>query len=249
MSKGRFAAVTAAFRDLARACVSLETAFADLDAEDPAPRARAPKESLPEPSAPVRQKPLKIVPALDGPVPPSAARVLAALRDAAHPLNRQSIAIRSGIAYKSSTLDKALAELRSEGFVETEGGGNSITEAGMGLPMPELPQGSALFEYWLDKVGEGAAPGKVLRAMRTAHRSGQHVLSRMDISVATGIEYKSSTLDKALAKLRALELLQGGGSENRLVGELARAAEVAISVHDRQSGKSVKVDMKGTVVR
>ncbi len=249
MSKGRFAAVTAAFRDLARACVSLETAFADLDAEEPAPRLRVAKEPTEDPPAPGRQRPLKIVPALDGPVTPSAARVLAALRDAAHPLNRQSIAIRSGVAYKSSTLDKALAELRGEGFIETEGGANRITQAGSALPMPELPLGAALFEYWLDKVGESAAPGKVLRAMRTAHRNGQHVLSRMDISVATGIEYKSSTLDKALAKLRSLELLQGGGSENRLVAELARAAEVTIGVHDRQSGKSVQVNRKGTVVR
>jgi hypothetical protein len=248
VSKGRFAAVTAAFRDLARACVSLETAFADLDADDNTPRTRVAKPPAEE-AAPVRQRPLKIVPALDGPVTPSAARVLAALRDAAHPLNRQSIAIRSGVAYKSSALDKALAELRSERFVETEGGANQITEAGSALPMPELPQGAALFEYWLDKVGDSAAPGKVLRAMRTAHRNGQHVLSRMDISLATGIEYKSSTLDKALAKLRSLELLQGGGSENRLVAELARAAEVTIGVHDRQSGKSVKVDRKGTVVR
>lgn len=249
MSKGRFAAVTAAFRDLARACVALETAFADLEAEDNVPRPRASKDPSVEPVAPGRQKPLKIIPALDGPVTPSASRLLAALRDAGGPLNRASLAIRSGMAYKSSTLDKALAELRGEGFVETENGANSITDAGLALPMPELPQGAALFEYWLDKVGESAAPGKVLRAMRAAHRNGQHALSRTEISEATGIAYASSTLDKALAKLRSLDLLQGGGTENRLVAELARAAAVTIGVHDQKSGKSVKVDRKGTVVR
>ncbi len=66
MSKGRFAAVTAAFRDLARACVALETAFADLEAEDNVPRPRASKDPSVEPVAPGRQKPLKIIPALDG---------------------------------------------------------------------------------------------------------------------------------------------------------------------------------------
>ncbi len=243
MSKGRFFAVTAAFRDLARACVALETAFADLDAEPAAPRPVVVQDPLP---ITPKQKPIPIV-APEG-VTPSAARVLAALNDAGHPLNRQSIAIRSGIAYKSSTLDKALAELRGDGFVETESGANSITESGKALDgLPELPQGGALFDYWLEKVGDSAAPGKVLRAMRTAHRNGQHVLSRMDIAVAASIEYKSSTLDKALAKLRSLELLQGGGSENRLIAEMARAADVTIGMFDTQSGATVKFNRRGTV--
>lgn len=241
----RFAAVAAAFRDLARACVALETAFADLDAE-PAPRPPRASKPPPEPAAlQVKQKPLSISP--EG-VTPSAARVLAALRDAGQPLNRQSIAIRSGLAYKSSSLDKALAELRAKGFVDYEGVANIITPSGLALTgLPELPQGGALFEYWLDKVGESAAPGRVLRAMRTALRNGQHALSRMDISQASGLEYKSSTLDKALAKLRSLELLQGGGSDNRLASELARAAEVTIGVFDRQSGATVRVNRKGAV--
>jgi hypothetical protein len=242
---GRFTAVAKGFRDLARACVAIETAFADLDAEPAPPRQRAPRAPVEPGAPPPKQKPLLVV--TEG-VTPSAARVLAALRDAGQPLNRQSIAIRSGLAYKSSTLDKALAELRSEGLVDYEGAANIITEAGEKLSLPELPQGAALFEYWLEKVGEAAAPGKVLRCMRSAHKNGQHVLSRMDIALATGIEYKSSTLDKALAKLRALELLQGGGSENRLVSELARAAEPTIAVFDRQAGTSVRVGRKGTVV-
>ena len=242
----RFAAVVAAFRDLARACVALETAFADLDA-DPAPR--TPRATTPAPAAvptPPKQKPIPLA-APEG-VTPSAARVLAALRDAGQPLNRQSIAIRAGLAYKSSSLDKALADLRAEGFVDYEGVANIITPAGLALAgLPELPQGSALFEYWLEKVGESAAPGRVLRAMRAAHRNGQHALSRIDISQASGLEYKSSSLDKALAKLRSLESLQGGGSDNRLVSELARAAEVTIGVFDRQSGATVRVNRKGSV--
>lgn len=243
MSKGRFAAVTAAFRDLARACVSLETAFADLDAEPVERKRPAPVESEPT-QRPPKQRPIPIV-ATEG-VTPSAARVLAALASSSHPLNRQSIAIRTGIAYKSSTLDKALAELRGEGYIETTGGANAITVDGKALaPFPDLPEGSALFDFWVERVGASAGPGKVLRAMRTHHRNGQHVLSRMDIASATGIEYKSSTLDKALAKLRSLELLQGGGSENRLVAELARAAEIAIGVFDRQSGATIKVSRKG----
>lgn len=243
---GRFAPIVAAFRSLSRACGELETAFAGLDAEEQEAPRRAPR-AVPAPASAPKQKPIPVA-APDG-ITPSAARFLAALRDAGQPLNRQSIAIRSGLAYKSSTLDKALAELRAAGYVDYEGASNIATESGSKLEgLPELPHGAALFEYWLEKVGESAAPGKVLRAMRTAHKNGQHVLSRTDIAVATGIEYKSSTLDKALAKLRALELLQGGGSENRLVSELARAAEPTIGVFDRQAGSTIRVNRKGAVV-
>lgn len=250
MAAGRFAAVTAAFRDLARACVALETAFADLDAEPEPRRLRAPA-PVREPDAPkLKQKPVPVA-APDG-ITASSARVLAALHDAGQPLDRRSVAIRSGLAYKSSTLDRALADLRSEGLIAYEGTSNVISESGRALALkglPELPQGAGLFEYWLEKVGSSAAPGKVLRAMRTAHKNGQHALSRAEISEASGLEYKSSTLDRALAKLRALELLQGGGSDNRLVSELVRACEVTIAVYDRQSGKSVRVTREGTVAR
>jgi hypothetical protein len=227
-----YARLADAFGDAARANERIAQAFAQLatgrggDAHpDPEPEA-APRS--PKPAAARLVSPTVSEFCLT----PSALRVVAALRDAdGQPLDRASIAIRAGIAYTSSTLDKAMAELRAESFVHT----------GLAVQAPELPQGHALFEYWLEKVGADAAPGKVLRAMRKALRDGHYQRSREQIATDAGIAYESSTLDKALALLRRHELLQTSGRLNELHADIRNALEPTIAVHDTTTGQTRRV--------
>lgn len=179
---------------------------------------------------------------------PASLRILSALTAAGAPLERSPICIRAGLAYKSSTTDRALAELRAAGLIVTNGRLNAITDDGAAVQGPELPTGYGLFDYWVGELGgANSPPGRVLLALRGAFRDGQLTLTREEICERSGLEYKSSTTDRALADCRRLELVQTIGRQNELHADLRAALAPTISVFDRQTGKSVKVGREGTV--
>jgi hypothetical protein len=242
-----FARLADAFGDAARANERIAQAFAQLAETRPA--AAAPTAPAPQAAAkPPRPAPVLQLPTQDDEedddteLKPASLRILAALAGSADPLNRAQICIRSGLAYKSSTTDRAFAELRAGGFISTSGHANGITEIGAGVHFPELPKGYALFEYWLEYVGgKDKAPGKVLVGLRDALRDHVTKLNRDQLCDHAGLEYKSSTTDRALAMLRRLELMQTTGHQNELHEDLKEALVPTIGVHNTRTGNSVRV--------
>jgi hypothetical protein len=231
VSKGRFSAVAAAFRDLARACVAIEAAFGDLDAE---PAERKP-----------RQKPLPI-PAVDAPKSKREAsgdlngtdrKILTALAQQGRALTTSQIGTLAGMSSGTGSFGQALARLRASNYAEGPGTALRITQAGFDVlgPFARLPEGYELFEYWCGKVGGTAA--KILRALRA---SGEDMSSE-ELGEATMLSHTTGSFGQALAKLRRLELIEGGGDSMVLSDSLLQAIAPTIGVYNTKSGRTHRV--------
>ncbi len=166
-------------------------------------------------------------------------------------LSAAQIGIRTGLSHTSGSFTQTLADLRKEELIVGKSGGIRITADGLEAlgPFPRLPEGEALFEYWCHKVG--GAGSKILKALRKRCRDvgASTVASAGMLGADTGLSATSGSFTQALADLRKLELIEGGGSGMTLSVEMQRACEVTIGVHDTSTGKSVRVDRGGRVAK
>ena len=176
-------------------------------------------------------------------------KILTALAQAGRALSLPQIGTRCGLSSASGSFAQSVAALRSDGYVEGPGSALAITDDGLEAlgPFARLPEGEQLFDYWCHKVG--GAGGKILAALRQRHRERGGPATIGEIGAATGLSHGSGSFAQALAKLRRLDLIEGAGSAVTLSPEMQRACEITIGVFDRQSGKQIRVDRGGTVVR
>lgn len=239
-----------AFRALAAYCEELAAALEGgggpsvhaAEAKALRPKAAPPKLDL------AAVKALDAVPDREG-LTKTETKILTALAQAGVALSLPQIGTRCGLSSGAGSFAQAIAALRSDGYVVGPGSALKITEDGLEAlgPFARLPEGSALFDYWCAKVG--GTGGKILAALRQRHRAREGAASIADLGTATGLSHGAGSFAQALAKLRRLDLIEGPGSAVMLSAEMQRACEVTIGVFDRQSGKQVRVDRSGTVVR
>jgi len=172
-------------------------------------------------------------------------KILVALAQYGRPMSKTQIALYAGLSATSGGLSQALADLRADGAITGPGSANTITSAGyteLG-DWARLPEGNALFEFWCSKMG-GAAE-KVLRVLRRS----QEPMSKSAVATAAGLSNTSGGLSQALADLRKMQLIEGGGQAMYLSALLRRAIEPTIGVHNKSSGTSVLVDARAGHVR
>lgn len=164
-------------------------------------------------------------------------RILVALAQLGRPLSIAQIGAYTGLAHRGGAFTKALAEHRAAGFVEGAGKAVRLTAAGrehLGEYAP-LPTGTALFEFWCSKLG--ATAEAILRALRRL--DGPATLD--ELGAETSLACRGGAFTKALAQLRKMELIEGGGKGMRLSPALRGALEPTVRVFDKESGCSVKV--------
>lgn len=169
-------------------------------------------------------------------------KILVALAQVGGPLDRAQLGVMTGMSPTTGPFGVELARLRRQGLIDGGGKAMLITAAGrveLGEFTP-LPTGHALFEYWTNKLGRPA--DKILRALRSAHGKA---LSREDLGAATGLSFGTGPFGVALALLRRMQLIKGGGKAMTLSPGFLRAIEPTIGVFDKASGKTVRVDARG----
>jgi hypothetical protein len=138
--------------------------------------------------------------------------------------SRNQLAMLSGYSVKSSMMDKALSQLRQAGYVQT-GQPLRITAAGLEAlgDFEPLPSGPELIAEWMRRLGK--AEGAFLRVLLD---EWPRELTRAQIVEATGYSDKSSMTDKALSRLRTLELITGTSAGMTANETLAREG---MSIH------------------
>jgi hypothetical protein len=130
-------------------------------------------------------------------------------------VTRTQLTVLTG--YKRSTRDAYLQRLRERGYAVPLVGGRVVaTEAGksyLGADYQPLPTGKALRDYWLRQLPEGER-----RVLDLLIRAYPDPLDRDSITGAT--EYRRSTRDAYLQRLRARELVEAAGDGVRAVDAL-----------------------------
>jgi hypothetical protein len=170
--------------------------------------------------------------------------ILVALAQCGRALTNAQIGIYSGKAHKGGAFSKAMAGLRADGCVEGSGDANRITITGFGElgEWTPLPEGSALFEFWCSKLG--SMETQILRAVRRSNVP----MSTAAIGAAIEKSHTGGAFSKAMARLRKMDLVDGGGEAVELSAELRAALEPAIRVHNTTTGASVRLNRHGSKV-
>ena len=124
-----------------------------------------------------------------------------------HPdgVTREQASILAG--YKRSTRDAYIQRLGAKGYVEVRGELVVATEDGIAALGPDfepLPTGTALRDYWMDRLPGGER--EVFRVVVDAHPGA---VDREAVSDATG--YKRSTRDAYLQRLTTRKLVTANG--------------------------------------
>jgi hypothetical protein len=139
----------------------------------------------------------------DAPLGKAERRILSVLAQFPQGRSMAQLAMLTGYSVKSGGLRNALGALRSAGLVDrnqpigiTEDGFAAIDGA-----YEALPQGAALFDYWLGKMGK--AEREILHALRAR---GEQSID--ELAESTGYSPTSGGLRNALGKLRTLELVE-----------------------------------------
>jgi hypothetical protein len=173
-------------------------------------------------------------------------KLLTAMAQLAKPSPLPMIGIVAGLSHTAGHVTKALADLRRADFIAGRNSALEITPYGLTAlgPFPSLPEGPALFEYWCDYLGATCA--KLLRGLRTP--TGSRTLPIAELGKVAGLSATAGHVTKALAQLRRMDFLIGSNSALQLSPELCAALEPRISVFDRQSGRTIKVDRHGNKV-
>lgn len=141
------------------------------------------------------------------------------------PTKRNALAKLAGKSPRSSSVDKALARLRAAGYIETAGAGGAsalvATDAGVEAlgGLDPLPAGPELVAHWMGRLKRAEA--NLLRALLDVW---PETLERDEAAELAGHSPTSSSVDKAIAELRALELIEGPGHALRANDELGEAA-------------------------
>ena len=120
---------------------------------------------------------------------------------------QRQIALLTGYSPKSSTIGAGLSNLRKEGFVTSGGAVVQATPEGveaLGDDFEPLPQGQALYDYWMGQLG--ARERAFLPILVDAY---PHPVTHDDLAEATGYSPESSTIGAGMSKLRGLGLVEG----------------------------------------
>ena len=153
------------------------------------------------------------------------------------------VGVVAQLSHTAGHVTKALATLRSAGYVSGKVSSLAATPAGREAvgTVPPLPRGNELLEYWCNKLG--ATCGKLLRGLRAP--TGTRTLSLEQLGAAAGLSYTAGHVTKALATLRRMEFIAGDRNALSLSAELAAALEPSFTVFDTSNGRSVKVNRRG----
>lgn len=142
--------------------------------------------------------------------------VLTVLVQQGKPLTKPRLALMAGYSANSGGFNSSLAELRTKGLMDGRGG-FSATRVGIEAlgPVPRLPSGKALYEYWLRHPRLDKCSRAILEGLR-----GKAALHKTEIARATGYSANSGGFNNALARLRTLGLIEGHGGVANLVADL-----------------------------
>jgi uncharacterized protein len=122
-------------------------------------------------------------------------------------LNKSQLGVRAGLSSRSGTFGTYLGSLRGHGWIEGSGDDLRLTDAGFAAlgKLDPLPEGKALYEYWLSELGNSGA-ARMLSALYAAH---PRRLSKQELGEAADISHTSGTFGTYLGTLRRLELIEG----------------------------------------
>lgn len=137
------------------------------------------------------------------PLPPGERAVLVAVAQFGS-CRRKQLTVLAG--YKRSSRDAYINRLQAKGFVEVAGDLVVPTDAGVGAlgAYDALPTGSALADYWLNRL-----PGGEREVLAFLLKHGRRDTDRAAIDDATG--YKRSSRDAYLNRLTAKQIVVAGG--------------------------------------
>jgi hypothetical protein len=130
------------------------------------------------------------------------------------PSSRRQIALITGYSGNSGNFNSGLAVLRRYGFIDGEASALAPTHEGIRAagPVPRMPKGAELIEYWSQKLGPCA------QAM-LQHFAGAYPkpVDRDELANLTGYSAKSGNFNSALARLRTLGLVRGFAATSELM--------------------------------
>ena len=201
---------------------------ASAQADERAAREQAPRPApkpVPEHHEPTNHvsgvaTPPKGAPPLTALVPPTKAekRLLHALAQSREPMHRRKLALWTGYSPDSGGYGQALADLRTDGFIEGSSERISITAAGRRAAgdIEPLPTGRALLNWWIDKRPKG--DGDVLYVLAALAQGGP--MSRDEIAEKAHKSPTSGGFGQSLANLRRLGLIDGPSSAITIAPEL-----------------------------
>jgi len=145
---------------------------------------------------------------VSGDLSPSASKILAALAQFDDGLTLRRLGTITGLAMRGGSFNKTMAMLRENAYVE---GGRGeplrITAAGravVGEPEP-LPTGPALLDHWRAKLRNRSA--ETIFDAFVQHGE----LSLHELGEVTGLATRGGSFNKAMARIRAMGLVQGRG--------------------------------------
>lgn len=135
-------------------------------------------------------------------------------------LTAQQLAVLSGYSIRSSSFANALGGLRSAGLALGGRTAIRVTDAGRHAAgeVPPLPQGPALIEYWVSRLGRAERTLLV-----TLVGCWPQALNADQLSTASGYSRTSSSFTNALGRLRGLGLARGGREAITASDELGSA--------------------------
>jgi hypothetical protein len=171
-------------------------------------------------------------PASSGPIPAPAG---GASSDALKPVDRavlrvlaqfpggrsqRQVGILAGYSPTSGGLRGSLAKLRALGFIEGGGTELRVTTAGLEAvgDIEPLPSGAELLRYWLARLSKAEAA--LLELLVSAYPGA---VSQAELADRAGYSPTSGGVRGAIAKLQALELIEGPGAALRASADLAEA--------------------------
>lgn len=226
-----------AVNDLNRIADAAASASPDTSA---AVSASAPPSIPTRAPATVRTQPVVILPAKEGAisspagskgqVSAKAERAILSVLATHGACSKEKLAMLAGYAADSGGFNNPLGRLRTLGFVTpVKVDPIRITEAGIaaiGSPDP-LPQGCALFDYWMSHNRLGHAEREILRVLsETQPLSKEEIAARTRSPKGTPYEATGGGFNNALGRLRTLRIVEGYG-QIRLCEELTQALEAA----------------------
>jgi hypothetical protein len=134
--------------------------------------------------------------------------------------SQRQVGILAGYSPTSGGLRGSLAKLRALGFVE--GGGTELRVTAGGLEavgdVEPLPSGAELLRYWLGRLSKAEAA--LLELLVSAY---PRPVSQAELADRAGYSPTSGGVRGAIAKLQALELIEGPGAALRASADLAEA--------------------------
>lgn len=134
--------------------------------------------------------------------------ILTALAQYPNGRTKVQIALLTGYAHSGGGFCNALSSLRTQGLINPNSEGLSLTDLGRAKTdgVAPLPRGADLWSHWMAQLG------KAERAiMETLAVGYPKALSKERLGKAAGYEPNGGGFNNALSRLRTLELIQGRG--------------------------------------